>query len=329
MKIAVLAPLAFPIREPYAGGLEKHTAQLSGGLSARGHTVTLLALPGTVAGGNVRLLPVDGYAGALRELHRGRYDIIHNNSLHYLPVLLGARLRTPLVTTLHAPPYRALRLAARLSRRAQGVHFVTISAFMQEQWGPYVDESTLVYNGIDPGEWPFSAGGGERRAVWSGRISPEKGVEYAVAAARAAGYRLDVAGPVHDRTYFEGTVAPLLDDRVRYHGALPAAELAHLYGGAEIGLFTSVWDEPFGLVIAEMLACGTPVAGFRSGAAPELITAGVGQLVGKRDVHALAAALATVGRLDREACRTHVTHQFPLLGMLEDYERLYTRILDR
>ncbi|THH39828.1 glycosyltransferase family 4 protein [Neolewinella litorea] len=330
MKIAVLAPFAFPVREPYAGGQERHTAQLVRGMAARGHSVTLLARPGSDAPEGVRLLPITGgYAAALRQLRAGGFDIVHNNSLDYLPVLTAWRMNCPVVTTLHTPPYRALRLAARVGRWSDRLHFVTVSAFMQRLWAPYTGRSTIIYNGIDPQAWPFSPQGEPRRAVWSGRISPEKGTEYAIAAASQAGYALDLAGPIHDQAYFAREVSPYLNDRIRYHGSLSGTELARLMGGAGVGLFTSVWDEPFGLVIPEMLACGTPVAGFGSGAATELLYEGVGQLVEKRDVTALVTAMNAAARLQRRHCRAHSERNFHLETMISGYEELYRRILNR
>ncbi|NJB86244.1 glycosyltransferase involved in cell wall biosynthesis [Lewinella marina] len=328
MKIAVLAPLAFPVREPFAGGLEKHTAELAAGLAQRGHAVTLLARPGSVAGEGVSLRPVTGgYRQALGELRRGDFDLVQNNSLHFLPLLLGAWLKVPLVTTLHTPPFRGLRLAARLSRRRSTVSFVAISEYIRNAWRPYAGESEVIYNGVSSAHWPFSARGEPQRAVWAGRISPEKGPELAIAAAERAGYALDLAGPVYDQSYFDREIAPRLNDRICYHGALTGQALARLMGRAAVGLFTSVWEEPFGLVIPEMLACGTPVAGFRSGAAPELINERVGQLVEKGNVPALVAALPRVAGLDRHACRAHAERYFRLEAMILAYEGYYRRIL--
>ncbi|GAA0270363.1 hypothetical protein GCM10010302_04920 [Streptomyces polychromogenes] len=115
----------------------------------------------------------------------------------------------------------------------------------------------MVHNGIDLRRWPAGTGGGD--LVWYGRIVPEKGPALAIAAAEA-GVALTLAGPVADHRYFRDHVAPRLGGRIRYAGHLRRRELAALVGSARATLVTPCWDEPYGLVVAESLACGTPVA---------------------------------------------------------------------
>ena len=334
MKVAILAPLRFPIAEPFAGGLEIHTHLLARGLVERGHEVTLFAHPDSSTKFEVFPCPVAQNPGflaytravraAVRQIKKGGFDVVHNNSIHFLPPMLARALPFPMVTTLHTPPYKSHRLTARLTRRLRNHDYVSISRFLGEQWANLIGDYTVIHNGIELADWPFSAVTERKTAVWCGRFTPEKGAEFAIAAARAAGYRLTLAGPVYDQQYFDEKVVPLLDEEITYVGHLSQAELAALIGKSAVGLVTSVWDEPFGLAYVEMLACGTPVAGFRSGAAAEIVTKEVGVLVEKYDVQALARVLGEVeGSRDREACRRRAEREFPVANMVDTYVNLY------
>lgn len=315
-----------------------HTHLLARELVAHGHEVTLLAHPDSDP--QFQLLPVTvaknagflSYTRAIRRAVRlaglGAFDVLHNNTIHFLPPLLAQAIACPMVTTLHTPPYRSHRFTAKLTRRLHHHHYVAISHFLGQQWAPYLGHQyTVIHNGLDPENWPFAANPEPDTAVWYGRFSPEKGAEYAIAAARAAGYRLTLAGPIYDQAYFDEYVAPELGGPISYAGHLTQRELAGLIGRASVGLVTSVWDEPFGLAFAEMLACGTPVAGFASGAAAEIITPATGTLVPKRDVAALAQVLGEVARSkERRHCRERILEAFQVSRMLADYEQLYRSI---
>lgn len=337
MKIAILAPLRFPIAEPFAGGLEIHTHLLARGLVKRGHEVTLFAHPGSEAGCNLVACPVAEQAGfltyslairvAVRKISEGDFDVVHNNSIHFLPPLLARTLPCPMVTTLHTPPYKSHRLTAGFTRKSRNHTYVAISRFLGGVWDDLVGDYSVVHNGIELAVWPFSAGAEAKTAVWYGRLTPEKGAEYAIAAARAADYRLTLAGPAYDQGYFDEKIAPLLDDRIVYLGHLSQTELAVLVGRSAVGLVTSVWDEPFGLAYVEMLACGTPVVGFRSGAAEEIVTAETGTLVARYDVQALTRVLGEVERsIDRRACRRRAESAFLVERMVVDYLEIYGKL---
>ncbi|MEM9261541.1 MAG: glycosyltransferase, partial [Bacteroidota bacterium] len=273
MKIALLAPLRYPIREPFHGGLEMHTHLLARELTTRGHEVTLFAHPRSAPEFRLKAQALPARAGflgtaltyrkAIREIAAGHFDVVHNNSIHFLPPLLTATLDCPVITTLNTPPYRSLRWAGRLVRSKRH-RFVSISHHLHDTWQPYVGTHEVIHNGLDLSTWPFSEAVEENTAVWYGRFSPEKGAEYAIAAAREANLNLSLAGPIYDQNYFDREITPRLDDGIQYVGHLDQAALATLVGRSEVGIVTSIWDEPFGLVYAEMLACGTPVAAFVS-----------------------------------------------------------------
>jgi glycosyltransferase involved in cell wall biosynthesis len=316
-----------------------HTHLLARELVARGHEVTLFAHPDSDPQFDLAPIAVKENAGfltytrairrAVRFANLGDYDVVHNNTIHFLPPLLAQGLAAPMVTTLHTPPYKSHRLTARLTKQVTNHHYAAISHFLGRQWAPFIgDNYTVIHNGLDLVAWPFSAAPEPKTAIWYGRFTPEKGAEYGIAAARAAGYRLTLAGPVYDQAYFDRAVAPELDETITYAGHLNQAELAELVGRSAVGIVTSVWDEPFGLVFAEMLACGTPVVGFDSGAAAEIVTPDVGVLVPKYDVQALTQVLGEVeGSRERQHCRKRMMDAFQVERMIAEYESLYQRLI--
>lgn len=317
-----------------------HTHLLARELAALGHEVTLFAHPDSDAQFNLAPIAVKENAGfltytrairrAVRFADLGDFDVIHNNTIHFLPPLLAQGLSAPMVTTLHTPPYKSHRLTGRLTKQFYTHHYyAAISHFLGKQWEPFIgDNYTVVHNGLDLNNWPFSATPEPKTAIWYGRFTPEKGAEYAIAAARAAGYQLTLAGPVYDQAYFDQAVAPELDETITYAGHLKQSELATLIGRSAVGIVTSVWDEPFGLVFAEMLACGTPVVGFDSGAAAEIVTLAAGILVPKYDVQALTQVLGKVeGSRERQHCREVVMEAFQVSRMVKEYELLYNHLI--
>lgn len=334
MHIAILAPLRFPIAEPFHGGLEMHTHLLARELVKRGHEVTLFAHPDSDRQFNLRPVKLADQAGfgaqvfayrrAMKAIEQGQFDAIHNNSIHFLPPLLAGNLSCPVITTLHTPPYKSLRWGGRFSRAANH-QFVSISQHLHDSWAPYVGQHAVVHNGLDPEQWPFSAAGKAKTAVWYGRFTPEKGAEYAIAAAKAAGFSLTLAGPIYDQSYFEQKIRPELEGSVSYAGHLTQQELAALVGRSAVGIVTSVWDEPFGLVYVEIPACGTPVAAFASGAAPEVVRPAMGAIVPKRDTMALAQVLCELESKDRASCRKAALDHFGVERMVEGYLGLYGR----
>lgn len=314
-----------------------HTHLLARELRARGHDVTLFAHPESDRQFN--LVPISvpedasfwRYTRAVRKAVRlagmGPYDVIHNNTIHFLPPLLAQGLPQPMVTTVHTPPYKSHRYTAKLSQHIAKHHYAAISHFLGRQWAPFIGaDYTVVHNGLNLEDWPFNPVPVAKTAIWFGRLTPEKGAEYAMAAARAAGYQLTLAGPVADQAYFDELIAPELDEQIRYVGHLKQDALADVVGKAAVGIVTSVWDEPFGLVFAEMLACGTPVAGFDSGAAAEIVTPAVGALVPKYDVQALAQVLGEVEKSKvRQQCRDLVAEAFLVTKMVDGYVAMYQR----
>jgi glycosyltransferase involved in cell wall biosynthesis len=351
LRICIIGSSRFPIREPFAGGLEAHTHALARHLSARGHQVTLFAAPGSDPELGVEELAVDqleptlgeradtsipphwwmqehhAYQGLMLELmHRGhaRFDVIHNNSIHHLPVAMADVVPVPMVTTLHTPPTPWLRSAlAHVSPRAE---FVAVSRSTAAAWAGAV-ASRAILNGVDTERWVPGPGGGP--AVWSGRLVPEKAPHLAIDAARRAGMPLLLAGPVLDTAYVDKEVRPRLGDGVHHVGHLDQQALCALVGSARVAVVTPEWEEPYGLVAAEAMACGTPVAALDRGAMREVVVEGGGVVADPHDPAALAEAMVAAARLDRDGVRRTAVEHCSMERMVDDYEDVYAQALER
>jgi glycosyltransferase involved in cell wall biosynthesis len=345
LRICLIGSSRFPVCEPFAGGLEAHTFVLARELIRRGHEVTLYAGSGTDPSLGARVLDVDrfessrqaredvgsvpelwmqehhAYLGLLLELARAdphTYDVVHNNSLHHLPIAMASALPSPMVTTLHTPPVSWLESALRFA--PEHSRFVAVSDHVGDSWRHVVNSTTIV-NGVDTDLWASGPGGDG--AVWSGRIVPEKAPHVAIDAARGAGLRIELAGPVFDADYCEREIVPRLDDDVRLLGHLRQRELAAVVGRAKVAIVTPAWEEPYGLVAAEAMSCGTPVAAVRRGAMPEVVDSMAGRLADPEDLPGLVGAVREAAELDRAGVRESACRRFGQARMVDDYERLY------
>lgn len=347
LRIAVIAHNHFPIREPYAGGLEAHIGHLTRALVHEGHQVTLFAAEDSDLGPAHPRLGIDtlhrssaasapfplpgaakdsdhqAFVALMRWLAEGGaadYDVIHNHSLHYVPILMAPRLGTPMLTTLHTPPFPLLEAAVGAVRRSN-LTFAAVSRQAADAWAHTGIDMAVVPNGIDVAQWP--AGPGGRYVVWSGRIVAEKGPHLAIEAAQRSGHHLVLAGPIVDDEFFRRKIEPQLGDRVRYAGHLEQHRLAELVGGAATALVTPLWDEPYGLVVAEAMACGTPVVAFARGGIPELVDERCGRLVRPGDVAAMAQAIPAASELSRSEVRRVAVARQGVTAMVAKYVALY------
>lgn len=343
MRIAIVAHLKYAIGEPFAGGLEMHTHILARSLRKRGHDVTLFASTqsdpslgleaicdetsiletGIAEANDVAFFREHhAYLRLMTELRSRSFDVIHNNSLHYLPVSMAETLTVPVVTTLHTPPFCWLESGVRLNRGP--MTYVAVSAATATMWSHVAHTDQVIPNGIDLEHFPYQPVASEEPYLaWYGRIVPEKGLDYAIDAARLAGLPLRIAGPISNQSYFDEAIAPRLGGDVVHVGHLSHRQLSRLVGGAIAALCTPRWEEPYGLVVAEALACGTPVAAFRRGGVPALLNKDCGVLADPDDVASLASAALAASVLDRGACRAHAEQYCDAQRMVDEYEALY------
>ncbi len=345
MRIALLAHVRQPIAEPFMGGMEAHSWHLAAGLTGRGHEVVLFASGDSDPrfhidpvldahyersfrwaehrGSAPLIAHVDaGYAGACDRIAAGGFDVVHNNSLHRFPLQRDRTDAVPTLTSLHVPPFDALHWFVKASAGLAHRLTVTSAAQLHAWWpdGPPA-QASILYNGIDPAAWPFRADG-DGSAVWCGRITRNKGTHLAVEAARRSGIPLTLFGAIEEPEYWDALVRPGITGSIRYGGHLHAAALAAELSRASVFLFTPCWDEPFGLVAIEAMACGLPVASFDRGAAREVV-AEAGVFAAPDDAAALAEAIPAALRICRRVPRTRVMTLFTRDIWLDGCERLY------
>ncbi len=237
---------------------------------------------------------------------------------------MAPMLEVPVLTTLHTPPLPWLESAIAAAPGTSA--FTAVSRRTAEAWS-HVVRAVPVLNGVDPAAWPFGPGGGP--AVWTGRLVPEKAPHDSIDAARAAGLPIVLAGPAPDDDYFDELVAPRLGRDAVHVGHLDHRALARLLGRASVAAVTPQWDEPYGLVAAEAMACGTPVAAYARGALPELVHDEVGALAPAGDTAARAVALRTAASRDRTAVRDHAVRHLSVDRMVREYEAQYAALARR
>ena len=354
MRLALIASLVSPIREPQCGGAQALLADLAAGLAMRGHDVDVYAASRSAIDG-VHVVDVGVDAAALRGfLYRAgasppadsarfvaayerlfeavgehSYDVVHNHAFDGPAIRCAAALAAPVVHTLHLPPEASVVDALREASQARRPPVIAaVSAAHAESWRQFVEVDAILRSGVVTERIPWSVAPGAG-AVFAGRFSPEKGAVDAIAIAKLAGMHLDLYGDAYDGGYAERAVYAAGDQAgVRVHPAMPRAALWRVIAGAAAVLCPAGWDEPFGLVAAEAQACGTPVVAFARGGLKEIVLDGVtGFLIAPGDIGAAAAALDRVTDLDRGECRRHAAAHLDFEAVLDGHERLYRGML--
>jgi len=341
MKIAQIAPLYEAVPPKLYGGTERIVAYLSDALSDLGHDVTLFA--SAEAETRATLVPVrdqairldpeplkSDLAAHLAMLHEVRrrahgFDVLHFHvDLIHFPMFEDIADRT--VTTLHGR--LDLKDLSNAYWRWPKYPLVSISDHQRKPLR-FARWLGTVQHGIPASLLPFSPRPEGQYLAFLGRISPEKGPERAIAIAKRVGIPLKLAAKVDaaDRNYFANEIRPLLDDPlIEFIGEINDADKGAFLGNAIALLFPIDWPEPFGLVMIEAMACGTPVVAWPCGAVPEVIEDGVtGRIVDTED--AAVAAVAEVARFDRRRIRQVFERRFSAEVMANNYVSLYQQLL--
>ena len=337
LRIAQVAPLYESVPPKLYGGTERVVAYLTEALVAQGHDVTLFASADSTTSAKLvattpRALRLGGCADAvaphlamLEEVYRRRadFDVVHFHC-DYLHFPMTQREHMTHVTTLHGrldlpdiwPLYHAF----------EGMPLVSISDSQRAPM-PWAKWVRTVHHGLAD---VYRPGPGGDYLAFLGRICSDKGIVPAIEIAKRAGMKLRIAAKIGDadRAYFEQHVAPLLSDPlVEFVGEIGEAGKQELLGGARGLLFPIDWPEPFGMVMIEALACGTPVIAFPRGSVPEIVEQGVTGFLCD-DVEEGARAVARLPELSREACRAAFERRFHADRMARDYVEVYRRLID-
>lgn len=338
MKIAQVAPLWERVPPPSYGGIELVVSHLTDELVRRGHEVTLFASGDSQTLAHLQAVypralrldkNVQEYAAyemlELSQVYQQaeEFDIIHSHvGISALP--LANLVSTPTVHTLHG---NFTQDNQKVFSHHQKQQYVSISNAQRQINLNYVD---TVYNGINPEDYPFKAQPQQPQYLaFLGRFSPEKGPHHAIAIAKQIGWRLKMAGKVDigDAKFFEKEVAPHIDgQQIEYLGEVSHAKKAELLGNAAVTLFPITWQEPFGLVMIESMATGTPVIALNFGSVPEVVAQGKTGFI-CQNFKEMAAMIPHALELNRQTCREYIVDKFSVSQMVDGYEAVYEQII--
>ncbi|PWV51589.1 glycosyltransferase family 4 protein [Chitinophaga sp. S165] len=333
MKIAVLSPIVWRTPPRQYGPWEQVTSVLTEGLVKKGIDVTLFATGDSITNAKLSSVcdhplgekPADFkvweclHISALME-RAGEFDLIHNH-FDFLPLTYSRLITTPMVTTIHG--FSSPDIIPVYKKYNDTSHYVSISNSDRSPELTYID---TVYNGIDESLFSFREKPGEYLLSF-GRIHPEKGTHIAIAIAAELNMQLLICGLIQDEHYFKEKVAPFINDTtVIYKGNVGPAERDQILGNASALLHPVMFDEPFGLSIAEAMMCGTPVIAFNRGAMKELILEGTtGFLV--NTVEEAVTAVSNIQHINRHDCHLHSMAHFSQEQMVAHYIEVYSRIV--
>jgi glycosyltransferase involved in cell wall biosynthesis len=335
LRVAVLSPPWFPVPPHGYGGIEWIVALLADGLADAGHEVTLFASGDSRTRGKLSFVyekaPSEWIGHSYWELRHtlacleraGDFDIVHDHT-GMLGLLLGALVETPLVHTVHGPlggePGEMYEQILRFNPRGR---LVSLS---MNQRRPHEEFPWLanVPNALELSLYPCNPHRGDY-LLFLGRMSWEKGCHRAVAVARQTGLPLKIAGKKREpleQAYFDEFVAPHLGGGIEYLGEVNHGEKVELLQDARATLFPIEWEEPFGLVMIESMACGTPVIATRWGAVPEVVEHGRSGIV-VDSYREMAGALEAADELEPLECRRYAEERFAPQRMVADYVEAY------
>ncbi len=351
MKILILGSVALPVPPPMQGGTERIAYAQAMGLAKKGHEVTLIAAHGSLVSDRYRLVQIGGgdtvvgskntpeeiveSSRKLRsemvyltevfrwvEEHAREFDVVVNNMrggealFHDLATIRNKRY----VNVMHLPMFQALADACQELQTP----LISISNAQRLPF-PQLNYVGTVYNGVNLADFPYESTSGDY-LLMMGSIAPHKNQACGIAVAKALNMPLIMAGKIGNPGYYASDIAPHVDGtKIIHKGELGIDEKRELYQKAKAFLFPVLWEEPFGLVMIEAMACGTPVIAFDRGAVPEVVVDDkTGFIV--EDEAEMIEAVRKVGQIDRAACRAHVEEQFTVEKMIDALEHVLTSL---
>lgn len=334
MRIAVVAPSAYPVPPHGYGGTERVISLLVEGLVCRGHAVTLFAsgdsqTTATLSSSYPQALGAHYMTWADQACHASQafldpsqFDVIHNHT-SLSGLLYSLFVNTPTLHTIH---YFEEETSDPAFYREWPAQQLVVISQSQRALLAHPDPVWVVYNGVDFDTIPLCQDKHDY-LLHIGRLSEWKGTHLAVEVARRTGRRLILAGKIENAAFWKRQIAPHIDgEQIQFRGVVGGAERLMLFQHASALLFPVQWSEPFGLVLVEALACGTPVICFDRGSVPEIVTPGrSGWIVA--DVDEMCTALGQLDHLDPAMCRAMVEQRFSAVHMVEQYERIYETLV--
>lgn len=342
MRIGLIAPPWTPVPPPLYGGIELVVDELARGFAASGHDVVLFTTGDSTCPVERRweLPEAEGMriGAAVPELRHALAayrslddcDVIHDHTVAGPLLAAGAPPGVPVVTTVHGPLGVDL---IDLYRQMAGRAAIVAISHAQHRPAPEVPITAVIHHGIEAANFPVGDGAGDGDGpfcLFLGRMAADKGAHRAINVARRAGMRILMAAKMREASevrYFTEEVEPLLGPDAVYLGEVPHEHKLELLGAATALLFPIRWNEPFGLVMLESMACGTPVLAFPEGAAPEVVEDGhTGFLCD--DEEGMADALARITEIKRTDCRAAVEGYFSTGRMVADHLALFTTLVD-
>ena len=339
MRVALLAPAWFAVPPVRYGGIEWVVSHLADGLVDRGHDVTLFAAGDSQTKAKLATSydepPSYRIGLSLPDLHHaltcleraGEFDVVNDHS-GPLACALGQVVETAFCHTVHGPLRGEPGLVySQIAKVCPSVRLISLS-YDQRSPLPELPWLATCHNAIDLDDYPFDPGN-DGYLLFLGRMSPDKGAHNAVRIAREAGLPLKLAGKMHDKLeveHFDATVRPFLGDDIEYVGEVSHEEKVHLLQRALLTVFPIQWPEPFGLVMVESMACGTPVLATGLGAVPEVVEQRRGGIVADT-VDELIPHVEEAAALDRREVRAVVEEKFSAERMVTEYEQAYERLI--
>ncbi len=364
MKVALISPFCNPLVEPFPGGTEVAISRLATGLKHRGVNVVCYACEGSaISGVEIRTCGVFAdsiayprlanemkgkevlssratedaviYQAIEDALQDTSINVIHNHSFSGLPFFLSRFISKPILHTLHLPPPSPQRPAMTEALRAckmsnASLHIVAVSHAHAQAWQPYYPVNQFIYNGLDFKAVPYSSHH-NGTLVFAGRIVSHKGIEDAIEIAIRLGKNLAIYGgpQLANSSYFQSRIQPLLQahSNVTYYGLVDHQTLFQGLCQAQALLFPMKREEPFGYVIVEAMATGTPVIIYDRGSARELVVDDIsGYVVPPDDLNAMAAAVERTEKIDRSLCAAYAREKFNIEKSVDRYLEMYSAI---